>query len=63
MAKARQLTVTVENRPGTLANVAQVLADAKVNLVAFLSSVPGAGSLIQVVVEDAKKAQKALPRM
>jgi hypothetical protein len=60
MAKARQLTVEVENRPGTLANLAQVLADAKVNIVAFLSIGTAAGGSVQVVADNAKKAQKAL---
>jgi len=30
MAKVKQLTVALENRPGTLAHAAKVLADAKV---------------------------------
>ncbi len=60
MAKARHLTVTVENRPGTLAKLAQALADAKVNIRAFLSSAAGAEGSIQVIVEDTKKAKKAL---
>ena len=34
MAKVKQLTIAVENRPGTLAQVAKTLADAKVNIVA-----------------------------
>jgi hypothetical protein len=33
MAKVRQLTISLENQPGALARVAQVLADAKVNMV------------------------------
>ena len=32
MAKVKQLTVALENRPGTLAHMAKVLADAKVNI-------------------------------
>jgi len=38
MAKVKQLTVALENRPGTLAHVAKVLADAKVNVLALLGS-------------------------
>ncbi len=38
MPKAKQLSVRVENRPGTLAHVARVLGDAKVNILAFLTS-------------------------
>ncbi len=42
MAKVKQLTVALENRPGTLAHVAKVLAYAKVNIVALLGSTAGA---------------------
>jgi hypothetical protein len=36
MAKVKQLTVALENRPGTLTHLAKVLADAKVNVLALL---------------------------
>jgi hypothetical protein len=32
MAKVRQLTVSLENRPGALARVAKALAEAKANI-------------------------------
>jgi hypothetical protein len=35
MPKVKLLTVTCENRPGTLSYVARVLGDAKVNILAF----------------------------
>jgi ACT domain-containing protein len=38
MAKVKQLTAALENRPGTLAHMAKVLADAKVNVLALLGS-------------------------
>jgi len=60
MPKAKQLSVRVENRPGTLAHVARVLGDAKVNIVAFLTSTLGAEGSVQVVVDNANKAKKAL---
>src|SRR2546426_12671 len=41
MAKVKQLTVALENRPGTLAHMAKVLADAKGNIVALLNSTAG----------------------
>ena len=59
MAKVKQLTVSLENRPGTLAQMAQVLADAKVNVEAILVS-SGAGA--QVVVDQVGKAKKALDK-
>lgn len=60
MAKVKQLTVALENRPGTLAQVAQVLAKAKVNVLALLGSTAGTQGSVQVVVDDANKAKKAL---
>jgi len=60
VAKAKQLTVSCENRPGTLAQVARVLGDAKVNILAFLTTTSGTEGTVQVVVDNANKAKKAL---
>jgi hypothetical protein len=60
MAKVKQLTVSLENRAGTFAAVAKVLADAKVNILAVLGSTAGAQGSAQVVVDDITKAKKAL---
>jgi hypothetical protein len=60
MAKVKQLTISLENQPGALAQVAQVLADAKVNIVALLGSTSGERGWAQVVVDNINKAKKAL---
>jgi len=60
MAKVKQLTVSLENRPGTLAHMAKVLADAKVNITALLNSTSGGQGSAQVVVDNINKAKKAL---
>jgi len=60
MAKVKQLTVALENRPGTLAHMAKVLADAKVNVLALLCSTSVAQGSVQVVVDNVNKAKKAL---
>jgi len=60
MAKVKQFTVALENRPGMLAHVAKVLADAKVNVLAVLGSTAGTQGSVQVVVDNANKAGKAL---
>ena len=60
MAKVKQLTVSLENRPGTLAHMTKVLADAKVNITALLNSTSGAQGSAQVVVDNVNKAKKAL---
>ncbi len=63
MAKVKQLTVSLENRPGALAQMAQVLADAKVNVVALLvGSTAGTQGSAQVVVDQVGKAKKALDK-
>src|SRR5713226_2935549 len=60
MPKAKQLSVSVENRPGALAHVARVLGDAKVNILAFLATTSGTEGSVQVVMDNASKAKKAL---
>jgi len=61
MAKVKKLTISLENQPGTLAHVARVLADAKVNISALLlSGTAGSQGSAQVVVDDIRKAKKAL---
>ena len=60
MPKAKQLTVSIENRPGTLASVANSLGHAKVNIIAFLSGASGAEGCVQLVVDNVKKAEAAL---
>jgi hypothetical protein len=60
MAKVKQLTVALENRPGTLAHMAKVLADAKVNVLALLGSTAVGQGSVQVVVDNVNKAKKAL---
>jgi len=59
MAKVKQFTVALENRPGRLAHVANVLADAKVNVLALLGSTAGGQGSVQVVVDSAGKTRKA----
>ncbi len=60
MAKAKMLTVSCENRPGTLAHVARVIGDAKVNILAFLTTTSGTEGAVQLVVDKLDKAKKAL---
>ncbi len=60
MPKVKQLTIALENRPGALAQVTEILADAKVNIVALLGSASGGQGSVQVVVDDLAKAKKAL---
>ena len=60
MAKTKQFTIAVDNRPGTVAEIARTLGNAKVNILALLGRAEGTGGTVQVVVEDARRAKKAL---
>jgi hypothetical protein len=60
MAKTKQFTIAVENRPGAVAEIAKVLGNARVNVLALLGTTQGTSGTIQLVAEDAKRAKKAL---
>ena len=60
MAKIKQLTIAVENRPGAVAEIAKVLGNAKVNVLSLMGAAQGTSGTIQLVAEDAKRAKKAL---
>ncbi len=60
MPKAKQLSIPVENRPGTLAHVAKVLGDAKVSILAFATGTSDAEGYVQVIVDNVNRAKKAL---
>jgi hypothetical protein len=60
MARAKQLTISHENRPGMVAEIAKVLGDAKVNILSCLTTTSGTEGVTQVVVDKVNKAEKAL---
>ncbi len=60
MAKTKQFTVTIENRPGAVAGIAKTLGNAKVNILALLGTAQGTSGMVELVVEDARRAKKAL---
>jgi hypothetical protein len=60
MGKTKQFTISVDNQPGAVANIAKTLGDAKVNILSLLGTAQGANGTVQLVAEDAKKAKKAL---
>lgn len=62
MAKAKQITVQVENTPGAAARVARVLGDAKVNLLALVGTGQDMQGTLQIVVDNAGKAKKVLDK-
>lgn len=62
MPKVKQLTISCDNAPGSLARVASIIAGAKVNILALNATASGAMGYIQFVVDHGAKAKKALKR-
>ena len=60
MAKIKQFTIAVENRPGAVAEIAKALGNAKVNVLSVLGTAQGTSGTIQLVAEDARRAKKVL---
>ncbi|MBZ5699265.1 MAG: ACT domain-containing protein [Acidobacteriia bacterium] len=60
--KAKQLSVTCEDRPGTLARLATVLGDSKVDIVAMTCAPFGVQGTVRIVVDDVNRARKVLDR-
>ena len=60
MAKTKQFTISIENRPGAVAEIARTMGNAKVNILSLLGTAQGASGRVELVVEDARRAKKAL---
>lgn len=60
MKRAKQLTVCMPNKPGMLATVCRIMADAKVNIRAISVADSKEAGVIRIVADDAKAAGKAL---
>jgi hypothetical protein len=60
MAKTKQLSVSVDNKPGAVAEIVKALGNAKVNILALLAWAEGPAGTVQVIVEDSRRAKKAL---
>jgi hypothetical protein len=60
MAKTKQFTIAIDNQPGAVAAIAKTLGDAKVNILSLLGTAQGAAGMVHLVVDDARRAKKAL---
>jgi hypothetical protein len=60
MPKAKELTVTIEDKPGALAKCFRALAERGVNVMAFQSFVEGRESLLRMLVSDPEAANEVL---
>ena len=60
MAKTKQFTIAVQNQPGAVAQIARTLGNAKVIILALLGTAQGTRGTVQLIVEDVRRAKKAL---
>src|SRR6202049_2593594 len=60
MAKAKELTVTIEDKPGALGNCFRALAERGVNILAFQSYVEERESLVRFLADDPAGAKAVL---
>lgn len=57
---ATEITVTLENRPGTLAEMGHALGDARINIEAIQMVTHEDHSSVQIVVDDPERALEVL---
>lgn len=60
MAKAREFTVTIEDKPGALGKCFLALAERGVNILGFQSYVEERESLVRIIVDDPAAAKSVL---
>ena len=60
MAKAKEFTVTIEDKPGALGKCFRALADRGVNILAFQSYVEERESLVRFLADDPASAKAVL---
>jgi hypothetical protein len=60
MAKAKQITVWVDSKPGELGRVAEALGKAKINISAVTCWTAGSENPIHLIVDSPAKARKVL---
>jgi len=60
MAKTKQFTISVQNRPGVVLEIAKALGDAKVNILSLLGTAQGTTGTVQLIAENPRGAKKAL---
>ena len=60
MAKTKQFTIAIDNQPGAVAGIAKALGNSKVNILSLLGTAQGTAGTVQLIVDDARRAKKAL---
>jgi hypothetical protein len=60
MGKMTELTVQIENKPGTLASLGEALAKAKVNILAFTTEEGEGRNRVRLATDKSAKAKEVL---
>ncbi len=60
MGKMTELTVQIENKPGTLASLGEALAKAKVNILAFTAEAGEGSNRVRLTTDKSAKAKEVL---
>jgi hypothetical protein len=60
MPTAKEFTIQIEDRPGTLGKICQALADRSVNIIAFQISAAQGKSMARVIVDNPTNAKTVL---
>ena len=60
MPTSRELTIHMENKPGTLGKLCKALADQRVNILAFQSVPAEKDSVVRMIVDNPTTAKKVL---
>ena len=60
MGKMTELTVQIENKPGTLASLGEALAKAKVNILAFTAEEGEGRNRVRLATDKSAKAKEVL---
>ena len=60
MPTAKEFTITLEDRPGTLGKTCRVLADRGVNILAFQTFQSGGKSTVRIVVDNPTNTKSVL---
>lgn len=60
--KAKQLSITCEDRPGTLSRLTRLLGESDVNIVAMSCAPIGVQGIVHLLVDDMERGKKVLDR-
>lgn len=60
MPKAKQLTISAQDRPGTLAHLAKILGNSKIDIMAMNCATFGVQGVVRIVPDDVARAKQIL---